>query len=113
MTIERIVFVLCAVIGAGCVATSDVVPTGKGTYEIKVPTQKMPPINLTFTAIGDTPGEPIRVPDQATVEDAVKQQARAYCAKRKQAIVQTGEDFDAGTGFVFEFQCVPLGKANP
>jgi hypothetical protein len=113
MTIERVVFVLCAAIGAGCVATSDVVATGAGTYEIRVPTQKMPQIRLTFTAIGDTPGEPIRVPDQATVEEAVKQQAREYCAKLKQTMMQTGGGFDMGTGFFFDFKCVPPSTANP
>ena len=37
----------------------------------------------------------------------MKQQAREYCAKLKQVMVQTGGGFDMGTGFVFEFRCVP------
>jgi hypothetical protein len=107
MTIRGLVLGLCAAIIAGCANDRDIVPTGKGTYEIRVPTPKMPQIALTFTAIGDTPpAEPMRVPDQATVEESVKQQARAYCAKLKQVMVQTGGGFDMGTGFVFEFRCV-------
>ena len=108
MTIRGLMLGLCSAIIAVCANDRDIVPTGNGTYEIRVPTPKMPQIALTFTAIGDTPpSEPMRVPDQATVEESVKQQAREYCAKLKQVMVQTGGGFDMGTGFVFEFRCVP------
>ncbi len=108
----RIVLSLIALALTGCATTGDVlpvVPTGKGTYEIRVPTDKMARTPLKMTSCC-APDRTLEVPDVVSETDRAGRRASKFCAKMNQTLVITGGEFDLGPGLTLIFKCIPPQK---
>ncbi len=74
-----------------CILPYEIVPSGQGTYTIRVPTEKML-----------APVERVCPPSTCPI----KQLARTYCAKTQKTMMVTNGEFDMGPGFTLVFKCV-------
>lgn len=96
-----------------CRLAYEIVPSGQGTYEIHVPTEKMlAPIDR----VCPPPTCPIKsppyvLPDLGPASEQIERLARTFCAKAQKSVVITGEglgfEFDMGPGLTLTFKCVP------
>jgi hypothetical protein len=87
-----------------CVLAYEIVPSGRGTYTMWVPTEKIvPPPAIRTCPTCKFLGA--RHPDLGPDPNQV---ARTFCAKIRKTMMVTGGGFDTGDGLTVIFKCVPL-----
>ena len=88
-----------------CILAYEIVPSGRGTYTIHVPTKMM--MLARAERMGPTGEVLVTPPDIGPASEKSERTARGYCAKTHKTMVGTGGGFDMGPGFTLIFKCVP------
>jgi hypothetical protein len=85
-----------------CILAYEIVPSGRGTYTMWVPTEKIVPP----PAIRTCPTCKFVVARHPPLGPDPNQMARRYCAKTQKTMMVTGGGFDTGDGLTMIFKCV-------